>query len=156
MIFWNLFLAGRVDTLVKKVNKEEIKDEPSKPEDSHEPLAPDTPDVDVPDTGDSTGDNLGGAGDDLPKKDIGTGDTLSDVEYPSLGKNYNDGIALASAQYNKNVPETPAMTKSPGMIIFCSLIKFCTCLICSLYLLLIPPTRTVISSLACCLSDCNT
>lgn len=100
---WNLFLAGRVDTLVKKVNKEEIKDEPSKPEDSHEPLAPDTPDVDVPDTGDSTGDNLGGAGDDLPKKDIGTGDTLSDVEYPSLGKNYNDGIALASAQYNKNV-----------------------------------------------------
>lgn len=35
---WNLFLAGRVDTLVKKVNKEEIKDEPSKPEDSHEPL----------------------------------------------------------------------------------------------------------------------
>ena len=53
-------------------------------------------------------------------------------------------------------PETPAMTKSPGMIIFCSLIKFCTCLICSLYLLLIPPTRTVISSLACCLSDCNT
>lgn len=100
---WNLFLAGRVDTLVKKVNKEEIKDEPSKPEDSHEPLAPDTPDVDVPDTGDSTGDDLGGAGDDLPKKDIGTGDTLSDVEYPSLGKNYNDGIALASAQYNKNV-----------------------------------------------------
>lgn len=100
---WNLFLAGRVDTLVKKVNKEEIKDEPSKPEDSHEPLAPDTPDVDVPDTGDSTGDNLGGAGDDLPKKNIGTGDTLSDVEYPSLGKNYNDGIALASAQYNKNV-----------------------------------------------------
>lgn len=100
---WNLFLAGRVDTLVKKVNKEEIKDEPSKPEDSHEPLAPDTPDVDVPDTGDSTGDNLGGSGDDLPKKDIGTGDTLSDVEYPSLGKNYNDGIALASAQYNKNV-----------------------------------------------------
>ena len=100
---WNLFLAGRVNTLVKKVNKEEIKDEPSKPEDSHEPLAPDTPDVDVPDTGDSTGDNLGGAGDDLPKKDIGTGDTLSDVEYPSLGKNYNDGIALASAQYNKNV-----------------------------------------------------
>lgn len=100
---WNLFLAGRVDTLVKKVNKEEIKDEPSKPEDSHEPLAPDTPDVDVPDTGDSTGDNLGEAGDDLPKKDIGTGDTLSDVEYPSLGKNYNDGIALASAQYNKNV-----------------------------------------------------
>lgn len=100
---WNLFLAGRVDTLVKKVNKEEIKDEPSKPEDSHEPLAPDTPDVDVPDTGDSTGDNLGGAGDDLPKKDIGTGDTLSDVEYPSLGKTYNDGIALASAQYNKNV-----------------------------------------------------
>lgn len=100
---WNLFLAGRVDTLVKKVNKEGIKDEPSKPEDSHEPLAPDTPDVDVPDTGDSTGDNLGGAGDDLPKKDIGTGDTLSDVEYPSLGKNYNDGIALASAQYNKNV-----------------------------------------------------
>lgn len=100
---WNLFLAGRVDTLVKKVNKEEIKDEPSKPENSHEPLAPDTPDVDVPDTGDSTGDNLGGAGDDLPKKDIGTGDTLSDVEYPSLGKNYNDGIALASAQYNKNV-----------------------------------------------------
>lgn len=100
---WNLFLAGRVDTLVKKVNKEEIKDEPSKPEDSHEPLAPDTPDVDVPDTGDSIGDNLGGAGDDLPKKDIGTGDTLSDVEYPSLGKNYNDGIALASAQYNKNV-----------------------------------------------------
>ena len=100
---WNLFLAGRVDTLVKKVNKEEIKDEPRKPEDSHEPLAPDTPDVDVPDTGDSTGDNLGGAGDDLPKKDIGTGDTLSDVEYPSLGKNYNDGIALASAQYNKNV-----------------------------------------------------
>lgn len=100
---WNLFLAGRVDTLVKKVNKEEIKDEPSKPEDSHEPLAPDTPDVDVPDTGDSTRDNLGGAGDDLPKKDIGTGDTLSDVEYPSLGKNYNDGIALASAQYNKNV-----------------------------------------------------
>ena len=100
---WNLFLAGRVDTLVKKVYKEEIKDEPSKPEDSHEPLAPDTPDVDVPDTGDSTGDNLGGAGDDLPKKDIGTGDTLSDVEYPSLGKNYNDGIALASAQYNKNV-----------------------------------------------------
>lgn len=100
---WNLFLAGRVDTLVKKVNKEELKDEPSKPEDSHEPLAPDTPDVDVPDTGDSTGDNLGGAGDDLPKKDIGTGDTLSDVEYPSLGKNYNDGIALASAQYNKNV-----------------------------------------------------
>ena len=100
---WNLFLAGRVDTLVKKVTKEEIKDEPSKPEDSHEPLAPDTPDVDVPDTGDSTGDNLGGAGDDLPKKDIGTGDTLSDVEYPSLGKNYNDGIALASAQYNKNV-----------------------------------------------------
>lgn len=100
---WNLFLAGRVDTLVKKVNKEEIKDEPSKPEDSHEPLAPDTPNVDVPDTGDSTGDNLGGAGDDLPKKDIGTGDTLSDVEYPSLGKNYNDGIALASAQYNKNV-----------------------------------------------------
>ena len=100
---WNLFLAGRVDTLVKKVNKEEIKDDPSKPEDSHEPLAPDTPDVDVPDTGDSTGDNLGGAGDDLPKKDIGTGDTLSDVEYPSLGKNYNDGIALASAQYNKNV-----------------------------------------------------
>lgn len=100
---WNLFLAGRVDTLVKKVNKEEIKDEPSKPEDSHEPLAPDTPDVDVPDTGDSTGDNLGGTGDDLPKKDIGTGDTLSDVEYPSLGKNYNDGIALASAQYNKNV-----------------------------------------------------
>ena len=100
---WNLFLAGRVDTLVKKVNKEEIKDEPSKPEDSHEPLAPDTPDVDVPDTGDSTGDNLGGAGDNLPKKDIGTGDTLSDVEYPSLGKNYNDGIALASAQYNKNV-----------------------------------------------------
>ena len=96
---WNLFLAGRVDTLVKKVNKEEIKDEPSKPEDSHEPLAPDTPDVDVPDTGD----DLGGAGDDLPKKDIGTGDTLSDVEYPSLGKNYNDGIALASAQYNKNV-----------------------------------------------------
>lgn len=87
---WNLFLAGRVDTLVKKVNKEEIKDEPSKPEDSHEPLAPDTPDVDVPDTGD-----------DLPKKDIGTGDTLSDVEYPSLGKNYNDGIALASASiYN--------------------------------------------------------
>ena len=59
--------------------------------------------MDVPDTGDSTGDNLGGAGDDLPKKDIGTGDTLSDVEYPSLGKNYNDGIALASAQYNKNV-----------------------------------------------------
>lgn len=100
---WNLFLAGRVDTLVKKVNKEEIKDESSKPEDSHEPLAPDTPDVDVPDTGDSTGDDLGGAGDDLPKKDIGTGDTLSDVEYPSLGKNYNDGIALASAQYNKNV-----------------------------------------------------
>lgn len=100
---WNLFLAGRVDTLVKKVNKEEIKDEPSKPEDSHEPLAPDTPDVNVPDTGDSTGDDLGGAGDDLPKKDIGTGDTLSDVEYPSLGKNYNDGIALASAQYNKNV-----------------------------------------------------
>lgn len=100
---WNLFLAGRVDTLVKKVNKEEIKDEPRKPEDSHEPLAPDTPDVDVPDTGDSTGDDLGGAGDDLPKKDIGTGDTLSDVEYPSLGKNYNDGIALASAQYNKNV-----------------------------------------------------
>lgn len=100
---WNLFLAGRVDTLVKKVNKEEIKDEPSKPEDSHEPLAPDTPDVDVPDTGDSTGDDLGGAGDDLPKKDIGTGDTLSDVEYPSLGKNYNDWIALASAQYNKNV-----------------------------------------------------
>ena len=100
---WNLFLAGRVDTLVKKVNKEEIKDEPSKPEDSHEPLAPDTPDVDVPDTGDSTRDDLGGAGDDLPKKDIGTGDTLSDVEYPSLGKNYNDGIALASAQYNKNV-----------------------------------------------------
>lgn len=100
---WNLFLAGRVDTLVKKVNKEEIKDEPSKPEDFHEPLAPDTPDVDVPDTGDSTGDDLGGAGDDLPKKDIGTGDTLSDVEYPSLGKNYNDGIALASAQYNKNV-----------------------------------------------------
>lgn len=100
---WNLFLAGRVDTLVKKVNKEEIKDEPSKPEDSHEPLAPDTPDVDVPDTGDSTGDDLGGAGDDLPKKDIGTGDTLSDVEYPSLGKNYNDGISLASAQYNKNV-----------------------------------------------------
>lgn len=100
---WNLFLAGRVDTLVKKVNKEEIKDEPSKPEDSHEPLAPDTPDVDVPDTGDSTGDDLGGSGDDLPKKDIGTGDTLSDVEYPSLGKNYNDGIALASAQYNKNV-----------------------------------------------------
>lgn len=100
---WNLFLAGRVDTLVKKVNKEEIKDEPSKPEDSHEPLAPDTPDVDVPDTGDSTWDDLGGAGDDLPKKDIGTGDTLSDVEYPSLGKNYNDGIALASAQYNKNV-----------------------------------------------------
>ena len=100
---WNLFLAGRVDTLVKKVNKEEIKDEPSKPEDSHEPLAPDTPDVDVPDTGDSTGDDLGGTGDDLPKKDIGTGDTLSDVEYPSLGKNYNDGIALASAQYNKNV-----------------------------------------------------
>lgn len=100
---WNLFLAGRVDTLVKKVNKEEIKDEPRKPEDSHEPLAPDTPDVDVPDTGDSTGDNLGGAGDDLPKKDIGTGDTLSDVEYPSLGKNYNDGIALASAQYDKNV-----------------------------------------------------
>lgn len=100
---WNLFLAGRVDTLVKKVNKEEIKDEPSKPENSHEPLAPDTPDVDVPDTGDSTGDNLGGSGDDLPKKDIGTGDTLSDVEYPSLGKNYNDGIALASAQYNKNV-----------------------------------------------------
>ena len=100
---WNLFLAGRVDTLVKKVNKEEIKDEPRKPEDSHEPLAPDTPDVDVPDTGDSTGDNLGEAGDDLPKKDIGTGDTLSDVEYPSLGKNYNDGIALASAQYNKNV-----------------------------------------------------
>ena len=100
---WNLFLAGRVDTLVKKVNKEEIKDEPSKPEDSHEPLAPDTPDVDVPDTGDSTGDDLGGAGDDLPKKDIGTGDTLSDVEYPSLGKNYNDGIALTSAQYNKNV-----------------------------------------------------
>ena len=100
---WNLFLAGRVDTLVKNVNKEEIKDEPSKPEDSHEPLAPDMPDVDVPDTGDSTGDNLGGAGDDLPKKDIGTGDTLSDVEYPSLGKNYNDGIALASAQYNKNV-----------------------------------------------------
>lgn len=100
---WNLFLVGRVDTLVKKVNKEEIKDEPSKPEDSHEPLAPDTPDVDVPDTGDSTGDGLGGAGDDLPKKDIGTGDTLSDVEYPSLGKNYNDGIALASAQYNKNV-----------------------------------------------------
>lgn len=100
---WNLFLAGRVDTLVKKVNKEEIKDEPRKPEDSHEPLAPDTPDVDVPDTGDSTGDDLGGSGDDLPKKDIGTGDTLSDVEYPSLGKNYNDGIALASAQYNKNV-----------------------------------------------------
>lgn len=100
---WNLFLAGRVDTLVKKVNKDEIKDEPSKPEDSHEPLAPDTPDVNVPDTGDSTGDDLGGAGDDLPKKDIGTGDTLSDVEYPSLGKNYNDGIALASAQYNKNV-----------------------------------------------------
>ena len=100
---WNLFLAGRVDTLVKKVNKEEIKDEPSKPEDSHEPLAPDTPDVYVPDTGDSTGDNLGGAGVNLPKKDIGTGDTLSDVEYPSLGKNYNDGIALASAQYNKNV-----------------------------------------------------
>lgn len=100
---WNLFLTGRVDTLVKKVNKEEIKDEPSKPENSHEPLAPDTPDVDVPDTGDSTGDDLGGAGDDLPKKDIGTGDTLSDVEYPSLGKNYNDGIALASAQYNKNV-----------------------------------------------------
>lgn len=98
---WNLFLAGRVDTLVKKVNKEEIKDEPSKPEDSHEPLAPDTPDVDVPDTGDSTGDNLGGAGDDLPKKDIGIGDTLSDVEYPSLGKKYNDGIALASAStYN--------------------------------------------------------
>ena len=59
--------------------------------------------MDVPDTGDSTGDDLGGAGDDLPKKDIGTGDTLSDVEYPSLGKNYNDGIALASAQYNKNV-----------------------------------------------------
>ena len=29
---WNLFLAGRVDTLVKKVNKEEIKDEPSKPD----------------------------------------------------------------------------------------------------------------------------
>lgn len=100
---WNLFLAGRVDTLVKKVNKEEIKDKPSKPEDSHEPMAPDTPDVDAPDTGDSTGDDLGGAGDDLPKKDIGTGDTLSDVEYPSLGKNYNDGIALASAQYNKNV-----------------------------------------------------
>ena len=100
---WNLFLAGRVDTLVKKVNKEEIKDEPRKPEDSHEPLAPDTPDVDVPDTGDSTEDDLGGSGDDLPKKDIGTGDTLSDVEYPSLGKNYNDGIALASAQYNKNV-----------------------------------------------------
>lgn len=100
---WNLFLAGRVDTLVKKVNKEEIKDEPRKPEDSHEPLAPDTPDVDVPDTGDSTRDDLGGSGDDLPKKDIGTGDTLSDVEYPSLGKNYNDGIALASAQYNKNV-----------------------------------------------------
>ncbi|MFR3808815.1 MAG: hypothetical protein ACLTX3_07665 [Lachnospiraceae bacterium] len=65
---WNLFLAGRVDTLVKKVNKEEIKDEPRKPEDSHEPLAPDTPDVDVPDTGDSTGDDLGGSGDDLPKK----------------------------------------------------------------------------------------
>lgn len=91
---WNLFLAGRVDTLVKKVNKEEIKDEPSKPEDSHEPLAPDTPDVDVPDTGDSTGDDLGGAGDDLPKKDIGTGDTLSDVEYPSLGKTITMGSPL--------------------------------------------------------------
>lgn len=98
---WNLFLAGRVDTLVKKVNKEEIKDKPSKPEDSHEPMAPDTPDVDVPDIGDSTGDDLGGAGDDLPKKDIGIGDTLSDVEYPSLGKKYNDGIALVSAStYN--------------------------------------------------------
>lgn len=120
---WDLYLAGKIDTLVKKVDPESVKDDASKEDTSktnpQEPYAPDTPDTEEEETTDSEEKNPNGK------------DTAAEVPYPGLDLNAGIALLAAAPEYDKGtlggqwvaISNTWYFVKPDGSILYNSWVK---------------------------------
>lgn len=120
---WNLYLTGKVDALVKKVDPDSVKDDASKEDTSktnpQEPYAPDTPDTE------EEGTTASG------EKDLNGKDTAAEVPYPGLDLNAGIALLAAAPEYDKDtlggqwvaISNTWYFVKPDGSILYNSWVK---------------------------------